>query len=126
MGEDWLASMNDMLQTYQRQKRFTEAAKVAATMFDAFPDQHQIAYIAGQLYFRNQDPDMALYYHRKAIGIEPDNVNYLLMAARSYYTVGQLQESVQILKKVTRLAPQNSQAQRQLERITMELNNAKQ
>lgn len=120
-GTDWLTTMNDMLQTYQQQNRISDAAIVAAMMFDAIPDQHQIAYIAGQLYFQSNDVSMALYYHKKALDIAPNNVNYLLMTARSYYSNQQLASSVKLLEKATRLAPGNHQANMQLQRIRAEL-----
>ena len=120
-GGDWLETMQTMLTQYQRQERFPAAAKVAAIMSDALPDQHQIAYIAGQLYFKVNDLPMALYYHKQALAMEPQNTNYLLMAARSYYMNRDLPTSIKLLEQAVRLAPDNQQAKFQLQRIKAEL-----
>ena len=119
-GGDWLNSMQKMLTAYQRQQRFDEAAKVAGLMFEALPNQHQIAYIAGQLYYRNTDHRMALYYHTRAVQLNPDNVDYILMAARSNYANRRLEKSIELLESAVRLAPANQQAKFQLQRIKAE------
>ncbi len=120
-GADWLVSMNELLQLYQRQNRVKEAAKVAGIMYDAIPEQHRIAYIAGQLYYRSGDTAMALFYHRQAVALQSENVNYLLMAARSHYANQQLGSSVELLEKAVQLDPTNQQAKTQLIRIKAEM-----
>lgn len=122
-GGEWLETMEEMLTQYQRQDKFAEAAKVAAIMFDAIPEQHQIAYIAGQLYFKINDLPMALYYHKKALALDSQNVNYILMTARSYYMNRDLVSSIRLLEQAVNLAPNNQQAKFQLQRIKSELTN---
>ncbi len=97
---DWLSIQNEMLIHYQKENNWHEAAKISGLIFDAFPDQSKAAYVAGQLYFKKQDNNMALYYYNNALSLEPDNIQFLMTAARAYFVTNKLDEAINLLDKV--------------------------
>ena len=114
---DWFSIQQNLLAYYQKIGKWREAAKIAGLMFDAFPNQHNPAYVAGQLYFKVKDFTIALYYHSKAIELAPDNVSYLMSLARTYYANDKPTQSITILKKVLTISPTHPQAIFQLQRL---------
>lgn len=119
-GSDWFVIQKNLLQHYQLTKKFRKAAKIAGLIFDAFPNQAQPAYVAGQLYFQLNDLKIALYYHRKAVILAPENINYLMSAAKTYYYNQRRNDALQMLEKVLELDPNHPQASFQLQRLQAE------
>lgn len=109
-GESWLSIQQKLLVGYQQQGDFKEAAKIASLITDAIPQQNQPAYIAGQLYAKTSNLNNAIYYHRKAVNIKPDNIQYLLSLAQDYYKIKKYHKSLKILRRVLNINPQNRTA----------------
>lgn len=128
-GEDWLKLHQKMLDYYQRTKSNSllnnkkEAAKVAGLIFDAFPNQHKTAWVAGQLYFALNDINLALYYHLKATELAPTEIRYLMSCAHSLFVNNRVSESLAVLDKVLKIDATHSQATNQKIRLENQLNN---
>jgi lysophospholipase L1-like esterase len=116
-GLSWLDASQQLLEYYQQQKQPAEAAKVAGLLFDSLPDQHQVAYVAGQLYFAAEDLPLAIYYQLRAVELAPAQLNYRMMLARSYFFAGKLEQSIAQLEQVLQQDPQHQAAKQQLQRI---------
>lgn len=117
-GLSWLDASQQLLEYYQQQKQPAEAAKVAGLLFDSLPDQHQVAYVAGQLYFAAEDLPLAIYYQLRAVELAPVQLNYRMMLARSYFFAGKLEQSIAQLEQVLQQDPQHQAAKQQLQRIS--------
>jgi len=94
---------------------------VAALLFDALPNQHQAAYVAGQLYFDSQDLVLAMYYQQRAVNLAPENISYRLMLARSYYYAGELTAALQQVEQILTLDPTHALALRQQAQLRQQL-----
>lgn len=116
-GLSWLDASQQLLEYYQQQKQPAEAAKVAGLLFDSLPDQHQVAYVAGQLYFAAEDLPLAIYYQLRAVALAPTQLNYRMMLARSYFFAGKLEQSLAQLEQVLQQDPQHQAATQQLQRL---------
>ena len=124
-GESWLNLQQELLAHYQRStsKDYSQAAKVAGILFDSIPNNAQTAWVAGQLYLENNDPKMALYYHYKAVSLEPNSTTYLMSLAYSSYLNNQKENSLNYLNQVISLKPSHQIAAKQKQRIEQELKN---
>lgn len=120
-GLSWLQSNQQLLDYYQQQQQPAKAAKVAALLFDALPNQHQAAYVAGQLYFDSQDLVLAMYYQQRAVNLAPENISYRLMLARSYYYAGELTAALQQVEHILTLDPTHALALRQQAQLRQQL-----
>lgn len=120
-GLSWLQSSQQLLDYYQQQQQPAKAAKVAALLFDALPNQHQAAYVAGQLYFDSQDLVLAMYYQQRAVNLAPENISYRLMLARSYYYAGELTAALQQVEHILTLDPTHALALRQQAQLRQQL-----
>jgi tetratricopeptide (TPR) repeat protein len=104
-GASWLQQTQDMLNHYQATKQLDKAAKVAGILFDALPNQQQIAQLAGQLYFDIGDYGMATYYQHQALRFDPENVELKMLTSRAYYQDGYLSESLALIDEVLAVEP---------------------
>ncbi|PCH96204.1 MAG: hypothetical protein COB83_06295 [Gammaproteobacteria bacterium] len=109
----WLKTQQDLLVKYQQRNEILEAAKIAGTMSSAMVDNAEISYIAGQLYQQLNDWQMASYYHKKALQLQSDKVQYLLALAQDYFLLKRYQQSLSVLTTadnlVTKTSPQKQQ-----------------
>ena len=109
-GEAWLSIQQRLLSHYQKQHKLPEAAKIAGVLFDALPHRGQIASVAALLYRDIQDFGMAVYYARKASGLEPQNLSYKMTLAQLYYRNQQLNKAITILQQVLSIEPSHQKA----------------
>lgn len=120
-GLSWIESSQQLLTYYQKQQKPAEAAKVAAQFSDALPNQANSAFVAGQLYFDSKDLVLATYYHRKAVALEPDELLYRLMLARTYYFADRWPEALQQVEQVLARDPNHAVAQRQHAQLSQQM-----
>ncbi|WP_290612276.1 tetratricopeptide repeat protein [Arsukibacterium sp. UBA3155] len=120
-GLSWLEASQRLVTLYQQQGRISDAAKVAALLSDALPTESHMAFVAGQLYFDSQQFALAGYYQRKAVTSAPDNINYRLMLARTYYYQQQLARALTEVEHILRREPGHPVAQRQQQQLRQQL-----
>ena len=110
---DWLSIQKELLVKYQQRNEVAEAAKIAGNISTAMIDNHKASYIAGQLYQRLKDWQLASYYHKKALKNQNENVQYLLALAQDYFFLKRYSDSLLTLKLADKLvvetAPQKQQ-----------------
>ena len=122
-GADWLALHQELLNRYQQQQRFAEAAAVAALLSDALPFDEQLAALSGQLYSQANLHSLAVGYLRRALVLNAEHRGYRMLLARSEYLRGRLPASLQQLEQVLQRSPDYQPAQQQAERIRQQLAN---
>jgi tetratricopeptide (TPR) repeat protein len=120
-GLSWLNASQRLVTLYQQQGRISDAAKVAALLADALPTESHMAFVAGQLYFDSQQLPLAAYYQRKAVALTPENTDYRLMLARSYYYQQQLGRALTEVQQILALQPQHPVALRQQQQLQQQL-----
>ncbi len=120
-GLSWLEASQQLVTLYQQQQRISDAAKVAALLADALPSESHLAFVAGQLYFDSQQLPLAAYYQRKAVARAPDNTNYRLMLARSYYYQQQLSRALSEVEHILAREPSHPVALRQRQQLQQQL-----
>ena len=125
---DWFTLHQEMLKHYQQSNsgdklsNLHEAAKIAGLMFDAFPNRHEIAWGAGQIYFSINDTKIAEYYLKQAVTLQPKNTEYLMNYAYTLYVNKDVLSSMRILERVLIVNPNHTQALKQKKRISLEVN----
>ncbi len=120
-GLSWLEASQRLVTLYQQQGRISDAAKVAGLLADALPTESHLAFVAGQLYFDSQQLPLAAYYQRKAVAMAPDNTDYRLMLARSYYYQQQLSRALNEVEQILALQPEHPVALRQQRQLQQQL-----
>jgi len=109
-GQSWLLVQQKAVEHYRNSEMPAEAARTAALISDALVTNHAASFLAASFYRDIDDMQMALFYHKRALMRQPDNVRYLLSYAQTYYMIGQLEESLGVLKDVLELDAGNANA----------------
>ena len=122
---DWLALQYELQQAYINANNFTEAARVAGVIADALPESLPALSMAGQLYMRLKDFDMAIYYQKRALMINPKDLNSLLNLAHSLFLTKQFEASLQFLTQAQTQQPNNVRIQFFIDRVKAGAKDAK-
>ena len=120
-GADWLALHQELLNRYQQQQRFADAAAVAALLSDALPFDEQLAALTGQLYVKANLLSLAVGYQRRALALNADHRGYRMLLARTEFMRGRLPESLALLEQVLQRTPDYQPAQQQAARIRQQI-----
>lgn len=121
-NKNWLSVHYEMVDHYYNIKNDSEAAKVAALISDYYVLDSEIAILAGDIYMFTNDHRMALYYHKRALSLQPNNTKYLMSAVGSYLLSGNPNTSLELLNRVIELEPTNNLAKQQKARLLQLLN----
>lgn len=124
-NEDWLAIQYELQQAYMANDNFKEAARVAGVIADALPNSIKSLGLAGQLYMKLSDFDMAIYYQKKALSLEPTDLNSQLNLAHSLFLTKQFDASIALLKQAQQQQPNNVRIQFFIDRVTAGARDAK-
>jgi len=116
-GGDWLSLHQQLLNFYQQQRDAVNAAKVAALLSDALPFQADIAFAAGQFYFLAEDLTMAGVYQRRAVQLQPQELQYRLMLARTQAARGDVSGALAQLDLILQQQPDHPIALQQQARL---------
>ncbi|RVU31860.1 hypothetical protein EOE67_19900 [Rheinheimera riviphila] len=116
-GGDWLGLHQQLLNFYQQQRDAPNAAKIAALLSDALPFKADIAFAAGQFYFMAGDGLMARFYHGRALQLQPADLQYRLMLARTLTSIGDVPGALAQLALILQQQPDHQVAQQQQARL---------
>lgn len=124
-NEDWLAIQYELQQAYMAANNFSEAARVAGVIADALPNSIKSLGLAGQLYMKQSDFEMAMYYQKKALQLQPSDLNSQLNLAHSLFLTQQFDASLTLLKQAQQQQPNNVRIQFFIDRVTAGARDAK-
>lgn len=122
---NWLSLHQQLLNFYQQQRDAANAAKVAALLSDALPFQADIAFAAGQFYFLAEDLTMAGVYQRRAVLLQPQELPYRLMLARTQAALGDVTGALAQLDLILQQQPDHPIALQQQARLKAVLTTGK-
>ena len=109
-GASWISIQQALLAYYQHAQEFERAANIAGLLFDAIPNQDQVARVASLLYLQANILPMAQYYALQAVMLNPQDTNYRLSLAEIYYKLGNTSGAIATLNVVLGIDPNNQRA----------------
>jgi tetratricopeptide (TPR) repeat protein len=101
---------------YLRQSNLEEAQKYFEQSLDTAPQDENLAYNVGEIYFSNQKIDEALTYFELAAKIKPDWPDPYLKLGYVYLNKGDMGKAVEYLDKFLKLEP-NTERSAQVQNI---------
>jgi predicted Zn-dependent protease len=109
--------MNEALAEYQRAGNSTEAARVAANLAEAFVTTDAAQYAAGVTMLRDDQPERALRYLRRALALNPEPIEYSLSLAEALFRNGDRAGSIALLQSVLQQHPGEQRAEYWLQNL---------
>ncbi|MDT0594457.1 SGNH/GDSL hydrolase family protein [Glaciecola petra] len=109
-GTSWIETQKTLLDYYQSSREFERAANIAGILYDAIPEQTDMARLASLLYLRADKLPLAKYYALRASAEKPNNTNYRLSLAEVFFKLGDTQRTIEELDQVIKMEPNNKRA----------------
>lgn len=113
-GEPWITTQQELLVILQQQNNISEAAKAAGLLYDALPNETEVARVASLLYLDINELGFAEFYARRALAdsIKNDktNANYYLTLAEIIFKSGDISGATSILNELLEIEPNNTRA----------------
>ncbi|WP_395343969.1 hypothetical protein PN836_004635 [Ningiella sp. W23] len=109
-GESYIKIQQQLVEKLQSEGRFLEAGISAGTLFEALPEQENLARVASLLLLRANALPLAEYYASKAVQLNPRAVNYKLSLAEILFKQQKIKASIVLLDEVIAQDPSNLKA----------------
>jgi lysophospholipase L1-like esterase len=116
----WPEAQAALREHYRAAGDLANYAHVTVVLADAFPFQGTLQFDAAAGLIQRGRPREALRYSRRAIGLEPRNVNHWLVHAHGLLLAGRRDEGRQALQTVLELEPANPTARQVLQQLGQE------
>jgi len=116
----WPEAQTALREHYRAAGDLPDYAHVTVVLADAFPFQGTLQFDAAAALIQLGRPREAVRYSRRAIGLEPRNVNHWLVHAHGLLLAGRRDEGRQALQTVLELEPANPTARQVLQELGQE------
>jgi tetratricopeptide (TPR) repeat protein len=116
----WPEAQDALRRHYQAIRDASGYAHVSSILADAFPFSGRPQFETAAALMSLKRPTEALRYARRAVALEPRNVNHLLVHAHSLLSTGRTDEGRAALQRVLELEPGNPTARQVLAQLAAE------
>ncbi len=93
-----------------KDKKYDEGLKLGIEYLHKVPNNHDILFVVGGIYYMNKKYKTAISYFDKALDIGSYDVDVLLSKAYSHQKLGEGKRALQCCKKIQEIDPKNKPA----------------
>ncbi len=100
-----------------KEKKYAEALKSGRDYLHKIPDNHDVLFTVGGIYYLQNKHKTAIYYFEKALEIGTYDVDVLLLKAYSHQKLGENKRAIQCCEKIREIDPKNKSVSNLLEEL---------
>jgi len=100
-----------------KEKKYTAALKSGRDYLHKMPDNHDVLFTVGGIYYLQNKYKTAISYFEKALEIGTYDVDVLLLKAYSHQKLGENKRSIQCCEKIQEIDPKNKSVSNLLEEL---------
>ena len=90
-----------------KQKQYDTALKLGTEILQKFPEEHNVLFIVGGIYYIQNKYRLAVYYFERALKIGSYDTEVLILKANSHYFLDEPMESIRCCDKIKEIDPKN-------------------
>lgn len=90
-----------------KEKKYTAALKLGTEYLQKVPDNHDVLFIVGGIYYLQNKYPTAISYFDKALEIGTYDVDVLLLKAYSHQKLAENKRAIQCCEKIREIDPKN-------------------
>ena len=90
-----------------KEKKYPEALKAGLEYLDKVPDNHDVLFTVGGIYYMKNKYKTAISYFERALKIGSYDIDVLLLKAYSHQKLGQINIATQCCHKIQEIDPKN-------------------
>ena len=100
-----------------KEKKYVEALKSGRDYLHKMPDNHDVLFTVGGIYYLQNKYKTAISYFEKALEIGTYDVDVLLLKAYSHQKLGENKRAIQCCEKIQEIDPKNKSVSNLLEEL---------
>ena len=100
-----------------KEKKYAEALKSGTDYLDDVPNNHDVLFTVGGIFYLQNKHKVAISYFEKALEIGTYDVDVLLLKAYSHQKLGEYKQAMQCCKKIQEIDPRNKSVSDLLEEL---------
>ncbi len=108
------ARMAKKVREMVKKKRYGAALKTAVEYLKEVPDNHDVLFVAGGIYYMRKKYSLALPYLDRALSIGRYDTEVLALKAQCHRRLGQASKARECWKTILEVDPENAEAQKML------------
>ena len=114
----YLRSKKSELKKLVKEKKYSEVFKIGSEILEKNPDDLDVLFILGGLYYMNEKFSKAIPYFDKVLETSSFDPEALLLKANSHFKLGQYKISISCCEKIKEVDPKNKEILELLEKIS--------
>ena len=100
-----------------KEKKYAEALKSGRDYLHKMPDNHDVLFTVGGIYYLQNKYKTAISYFEKALEIGTYDVDVLMLKAYSHQKLGENKRAIQCCEKIQEIDPKNKSVSNLLEEL---------
>ncbi len=113
----FLRSKKSEFKKLVKAKKYSQVHKVGSEILEKNPDDLDVLFILGGLYYMNGKFSKAISYLEKVLEISSFDPEALLLKANSHFKLQQFKETISCCEKIQEIDPKNKGVKELLEKI---------
>lgn len=90
-----------------KKKQYDDALKIGAEILKKIPEENDVLFIVGGIYYMKNKYRDAITYFDKALEIATFDIEVLTLKANSHYNLGEKKQAIQCCNKIKEIDPKN-------------------
>lgn len=112
-----LSQKKKELRKLVKQKQYDAALKIGSEILQKVPDENDVLFIVGGIYYMKNQHQTAISYFDKALAIATYDTELLILKANSHYSLGEHKRAIQCCNKIKEIDPKNKAVAELLSKI---------
>ena len=100
-----------------KEKKYDQALKTGTDYLRKVPENHDVLFIVGGIYYMKKKYKMAISYFEKALQIGSYDTEVLILKANAHYYIGEYKRAIQCCDKIKEIDPKNKSVVELIEKI---------
>ena len=100
-----------------KEKKYDQALKTGTDYLRKVPENHDVLFIVGGIYYMKKKYKMAISYFEKALQIGSYDTEVLILKANAHYSIGEYKRAIQCCDKIKEIDPKNKSVVELIEKI---------
>ncbi len=113
----YIRSKKSELKKLVKEKKYSEVQKVGLEILGKNPDDLDVLFVLGGLYYMNKKFSKAIFYFDKVLEISSYDPETLLLKANSHFKLGENKKAISCCEKIKEIDPKNKGVLELLEKI---------
>ena len=90
-----------------KDKKYAEAIKIGTEYLKKVPENHDVLFIVGGIYYMKNKHKTAISYFEKALEIGSYDIDVLILKANAHYKLGENKNAIKCCDKIKEIDPKN-------------------